>query len=74
MIEKTEAKIDFSKTVREIKNKVCGLSPFLGAYGIYKEKKIKFWKVEILDNKRASEIINSEIVGNALPRTNTFGR
>ncbi len=74
MIEKSEARIDFSKTAREIKNKVYGLNPFLGAYTIYKEKKIKFWKVEILDNKVASEILEKEITENILSRRNTFSR
>lgn len=74
MIEKKEAKIDFSKTAKEIKNKVCGLNPFLGAYAIYEERKIKFWKVEILDNKVASEVLGKKITENILPRRNTFCR
>lgn len=61
MIDKKESKIDFEKTAKEIKNKVYGLNPFLGAYAIYKDKKIKFWRVEILDNKTASRILEKEI-------------
>lgn len=50
MLDKKLAKIDFSRTASEIKNKVCGLNPIMGAYGIYKDKKIKFWKVQILED------------------------
>lgn len=61
MIDKKESKIYFEKTAKEIKNKVYGLNPFLGAYAIYKDKKIKFWRVEILDNKTASRMLEKEI-------------
>lgn len=50
MIEKEMAKInweDFSKD--KIKNLVRGLNPFLGAYCLLNDKKIKFWQVRIED-------------------------
>lgn len=68
MIDKKEAKINFEKTAKEIKNKVYGLNPFLGAYAMYKDKKIKFWRVEILDNKVASEILEKEITEKVITR------
>ncbi len=47
MIEKKDAKIDWENMdVFKIKNLVRGLNPFLGAFSIYQDKKIKFWKVE----------------------------
>ena len=61
MLDKSIAKIDFSKDIKEIKNKVYGLNPFMGAYAICNGKKIKFWKVEILDNKCACEILQKNI-------------
>ena len=35
MLNKQMAKIDFTKSMQEIKNKVCGLNPIMGAYVIY---------------------------------------
>ena len=61
MLDKSIAKIDFSKDIKEIKNKIYGLNPFMGAYAFYQDKKIKFWKVEIIDNNKASEIIQKSI-------------
>ena len=61
MLDKSIAKIDFSKDIKEIKNKVYGLNPFMGAYAFYQDKKIKFWRVEILSDKEASEIIQKDI-------------
>ncbi len=56
MIEKNMAKIDFENyNCKKIKNLVRGLNPILGAYSYLLEKKIKFWKVDILDIK---EFIN----------------
>lgn len=52
MIRKEMAKIDWeNKTAKEIKNLVRGLNPIMGAYTMLNEKKIKFWKVEILTKK-----------------------
>ena len=56
MLEKSQAKIDWeSKTAEEIKNLVRGLNPIMGAYSLFNEKKIKFWKV---DNLSIEEFIN----------------
>ena len=50
MLNKEMAKIDWqNQTAEEIKNLVRGLNPIMGAYSFLNEKKIKFWKVEILN-------------------------
>lgn len=49
MLNKEMAKIDWeNKNVVEIKNLVRGLNPIMGAYSFLGEKKLKFWKVEVL--------------------------
>jgi len=52
MLSKEMAKIDWeNKNVIEIKNLVRGLNPIMGAYSFLGDKKIKFWKVDILEEK-----------------------
>ena len=49
MLEKEMSKINWEeKNAKEIKNLVRGLNPIMGAYTILNNKKIKFWKVDIL--------------------------
>ena len=48
MLEKEIAKIDWNKTSKEIKNLVRGLNPIMGAYSLLRNKKIKFWKIDIV--------------------------
>ena len=49
MLSKEMAKIDWeNKSAREIKNLVRGLNPIMGAYSYMNNKKIKFWKVDVL--------------------------
>lgn len=51
MFDKSIAKIDWdSKNVREIKNLVRGLNPIMGAYTFIKDKKVKLWSVQVLEN------------------------
>lgn len=47
MLSKEMAKIDWNKSVKEIKNLVRGLNPIMGAYTFLNGKKIKFWKVDV---------------------------
>lgn len=61
MLDKSIAKIDFEKNIHEIKNKICGLNPIMGAYIIHNEKKIKIWKAEILNDEEASKILKKDI-------------
>lgn len=52
MLDKEMAKIDWqNKTTIELKNLVRGLNPIMGAYSFLNGKKIKFWKVQILNEK-----------------------
>lgn len=56
MLDKEMAKIDWeNKTAVEIKNLVRGLNPIMGAYSYINDKKIKFWKVDILSNEELKE-------------------
>lgn len=72
MLSREITKIDFSKMAREIKNKICGLNPGYGAYAMIGDKKIKFWKVSILENEKASNILNKDISEDNLPRRSTL--
>lgn len=74
MLTKEIAKIDFCKTANEIKNKVYGLNPIMGAYAIYEDKKIKFWKIEILDYDKAKDILGREITENIKNRRNYYSK
>lgn len=57
MLNKEMAKIDWeSKTAQEIKNLVRGLNPIMGAFSILNEKKIKFWKVQVVEFNEFPEI------------------
>lgn len=52
MLKKEMAQIDWEKrTAREIKNLVRGLNPIMGAYSTINGKKIKFWKVNVIEEK-----------------------
>lgn len=56
MLNKEMAKIDWeNKNVVEIKNLVRGLNPIMGAYTFLGDKKIKFWKVDILSEEKLYE-------------------
>ena len=51
MLNKEMAKIDWeNKSAMEIKNLVRGLNPIMGAYTFLNGRKIKFWKVEIVND------------------------
>ena len=52
MLDKSIAKINWElNTAQEIKNLVRGLNPIMGAYTFINNKKIKFWKVQVLNEK-----------------------
>lgn len=52
MLDKDMSKIDWNKlSTINIKNLVRGLNPIMGAYTTFNNKKIKFWKVDIVDEK-----------------------
>ena len=50
MLDKEMSKIDWeSKTAQEIKNLVRGLNPIMGTYSYLNGKKIKIWKVDVVE-------------------------
>lgn len=52
MLKKEMAQIDWeNRTAKEIKNLVRGLNPIMGAYSTINGKKIKFWKVNVIEEK-----------------------
>ena len=65
MLNKELAEINWNKkTATEIKNLVRGLNPIMGAFSILNGKKLKFWKVEALNdseldiqNKKPGDIL-----------------
>ena len=65
MLDKSIAKIDWkNKKAIEIKNLVRGLNPIMGAYSFLNGKKIKFWKVDILNNNDINIEENKENLEN----------
>ena len=52
MLKKEIAKIDWENySSKKIKDLARGLNPFMGAFSYLNDKKIKIWKVEIVENK-----------------------
>ena len=65
MLDKNIAKIDWeNKTAIEIKNLVRGLNPIMGAYTFLDGKKIKFWRVDVINNedKKIKELENGTVL------------
>lgn len=57
MLDKSMAKIDWeNKTATEIKNLVRGLNPIMGAYSYINGKKVKFWKVNVIEEKQLYDL------------------
>lgn len=49
MLNKEMSKIDWkTKSAEEIKNLIRGLNPIMGTYSYINDKKVKFWKAEIV--------------------------
>lgn len=70
MLSKEMAQIHWDKqTAREIHNLVRGLNPIMGAYTFFHGKKIKFWKVEIVE---AEKEMKAEIKSSAPNGTVVF--
>ena len=62
MLDKEMAKIDWNnKTAIEIKNLVRGLDPIMGTYSYLDGKKIKLWKVDVLQDDN-SNIENGTVI------------
>ena len=73
MLDKKMTKIDWeNKTAREIKNLVRGLNPIMGAYAFLNGKKIKFWKVDVVDNNEDNSSLKNGTVIEANPKEGLF--
>ena len=55
MLNREMSKLDWNTSAIAIKNLVYGLNPIIGAYTMYDEKKIKIWKLEILEELSSKE-------------------
>lgn len=67
MIQKEMSKIDWQNLSKEkIKNLVRGLNPFMGAYSLLNNKKIKFWQVQIADGIIPEENVKKAVCGEVL--------
>lgn len=65
ILSKEMSKIDWNtRTSQEIKNLVRGLNPIMGAYTMYQGKKIKLWKVALVDENVVE--INDQLPGQIL--------
>ena len=65
MLKKEMAKIDWAnQSALEIKNLVRGLNPIMGAYSILDGKKIKLWKVDIIDLEKWSDVCSKYSIQN----------
>lgn len=51
MLNKEMSKINWNIEAEKIRNLVCGLNPIMGAYTMYENKKLKIWKIEILEEQ-----------------------
>lgn len=66
-IEKEMSKIDWNnQDAVQIKNLIRALTPGMGAYAELEGKKIKFWKVEVLDESNFAEMSGNEKPGTVL--------
>lgn len=65
MLNKEMAKINWrTMSSKKIKNLVRGLNPIMGAYTTYEGKKLKFWKVELVNEQDMESLKKEEIVQN----------
>ena len=65
MLDKEMSKIDWNnKSAQEIKNLVRGLNPIMGTFSLLDGKKIKFWKVEVVQdaNLNRSNLENGTVI------------
>ena len=62
---KEDTKINFkTMTAIQIKNLIRGLNPIMGAYAYLNNKKIKIWKVEVIEEKAYEKQTNIKISEN----------
>lgn len=69
MLDKEMSKIDWNdKSAQEIKNLVRGLNPIMGTYSFLEGKKIKFWKVEVVED---ADLNNSNLENGTVIKANS---
>ena len=62
MLDKEMAEINWNeKTALEIKNFVRGLNPIMGAYTYINDKKLKFWKVNVISFEDFNSAFNLDL-------------
>lgn len=59
MLNKDIALIDWNKTAIELHNLIRGLDPIMGAYTFYNDKKLKIWKVKVLNEEEFRNMLNN---------------
>ena len=63
MLDKEMAKINWdNKTAIEIKNLVRGLNPIMGTYSFLNDRKIKFWKVDVVSDNSFENEKNGTVI------------
>lgn len=61
MLEKKMSQVDWKeKTDIEIKNLVRGLNPIMGAYSFINNNKLKFWKVDVVEDDEIEDIFEDD--------------
>lgn len=59
MLDRAISKINWNElSGLEIKNLARGLNPFMGAYSFLNGKKVKFWKVQLIEENNFNELTN----------------
>lgn len=61
-IKKEQEKIDFNKTAREVFNKIRGLCPNPGAYGLLNDKTLKIYKSAIVEEESNEKVGTIKVV------------
>ena len=55
MISKNDALIDWNRPVKEIFNKIRGVTPWPGAWCLHRENRLKVWKTELSGKPSTSD-------------------
>ena len=67
MLDKEMSRINWNeKNAYEIKNLVRGLNPIMGTYSILNNKKIKFWKVQVLPENEYLDLVKDKENGEVI--------
>ncbi|MGM0472128.1 MAG: methionyl-tRNA formyltransferase [Bacillota bacterium] len=61
-ITKDEGLIDWTASAQEIKDLICGLNPWPGAYTFYNRQRLKIWESSVYDSKTKPSVIPGTVV------------